>query len=61
MKLTPLQINKIAQAIGETKIILKKEMSYREDLQKKEMVAEYEAHIEKLEKMLSDFWEELAA
>jgi len=52
-KLSAEYTKRTIQAIEETKIALKKAESYRADLQNHKLIAEYRAHIEKLEAMVA--------
>ena len=48
------QLSRTLQAITETKSVIEKEKSYSFDLQNHELIATYEAHLEKLYNMVSD-------
>lgn len=53
IELTETRRRRIVEAMKETQRKLDKELSYSEDLQKKDMIQFYQNHIAKLEKMLS--------
>ena len=51
--LTPERIRRIESALTETQNLLAKEQRYLEDLQHKDVIDSYNAHIAKLQAMLS--------
>jgi hypothetical protein len=53
-KYTANQINRINQALTETRDALAREMAYRSDLRNIEMIEFYNHHIVKLEAMLAE-------
>lgn len=52
-ELTPARTRQTVDAINETQRLLNKELSYREDLQKQDMVDFYRNHIAKLQDIIA--------
>ena len=54
------EIQKITDALVETKSLLAKELTYQPQFRNNERIAFYNTHITKLENMLSDIWDKVS-